>query len=113
MTDAELAKIESELELELPDYYREFMRNYPAPLLAIPNGPSLGQLSNSPDHIIELNRIVRMMQCFDWPEEYLAIGESGCGDYYAIDMDDEYSSVYLWNHEQGDFADDEEVDSLP
>jgi len=113
MTDADLAKIETELDIELPDYYRAFVQNYPPLLLAIPNGPYLCELSNSAENVIQLNRLVRTFNSFEWPDEYLVIGESGCGDYYAIDIDDEDSSVYLWNHEQGDFSDDEEVDSLP
>jgi hypothetical protein len=57
-------------------------------------------------------QLLRTWSSFDWPDEYLVIGQSGCGDYYAIDMDDEYSLVYLWNHEIGDFAIDEQKDSL-
>ena len=56
MTEAELAQIESELDLELPSYYRDFIANYPPLLLALPNGPSCWELCNAPDHIVSLNR---------------------------------------------------------
>ena len=81
-------------------------------LLEIQNSPAGYMFSNSPDDIIAFNQLVRRMHDFDWPEEYFVIGESGCGDYYAIDADDDHSSVYLWDHEVGDFSDEQEIPSL-
>lgn len=88
------------------------MLNYPPGLLELWNSPAGCEFVNSPDGIVTLNRLVRMMHHFDWPEEYFVIGESGCGDYYAIDADDDHSSVYLWDPEVGDFSDVQEVPSL-
>ena len=112
MTEAELVHIEAELDIELPSTYRKFIANYPAMLLRPGTDATKFELLNSPDNIIKLNQVVRSWSSFDWPDEYLVIGQSGCGDYYAIDVDDEYSPVYLWNHEIGDFAVEEQTDSF-
>ena len=40
MTEADLARVESELGVSLPAHYREFMLNYPADFLAASFGPA-------------------------------------------------------------------------
>ena len=112
MTEVDLALIQSELDLEVPEYYREFILNYPEALHAPGCHAWQVELSDVANHVITLNHQVRSSQSIDWEDEYFVIGESGCGDYYAIDIDDVESPVYFWNHDIGDFDDREELESL-
>ncbi|MCL6417649.1 SMI1/KNR4 family protein [Aestuariirhabdus sp. Z084] len=45
-------------------------------------------------------------------EDYFAIGHSGCGDYYLMEIGSEDPSVILWNHEIGQPEEDEKYSSL-
>ncbi|NOY41000.1 MAG: SMI1/KNR4 family protein [Planctomycetes bacterium] len=112
MTKADFALIQSELDLELPDFYWEFVHDYPKALHAPGCHAWQVELLDLAHRIITLNQQIRSFQTIDWEEEYFIIGESGCGDYYAIDIDDNESPVYFWNHDIGDFDDREEIDSL-
>lgn len=118
MTAKDLARVQKELGVELPASYRKFIINYPKALLkaervGTKETPADVELLNNADTLIKLNEMVHSAPGIDTiPTEYFIVGHSGCGDYYAIDADDDDSSVYLWNHEIGDFADDEEEESI-
>lgn len=112
ITNADISSIQTALDLELPDFYCDFVLDYPGLLLNACEESSPIQLSNSADRIIQLNRDVRSSQHNDWEHEHFVIGESGCGDYYAIDVSAVDSPVYFWNHELGEFDDREESGSL-
>jgi len=120
MTADDLARIQEELDVELPKTYREFVRKYPKTLLEAKRHMTKGdespaelELLNDADALIACNSGVQASQgLHDFPAEYFVIGQSGCGDYYAIDTDDDDSPVYFWNHEIGDFDEEEEHESL-
>jgi len=40
---------------------------------------------------------------FYWPDQVLAIGENGEGDYYAIDLASEYLGVLFYDHQLVEF----------
>jgi hypothetical protein len=52
MTEADLAHIEAELDIELPNAYRIFIANYPAMLLRPGTDAEKFELLNCPDVII-------------------------------------------------------------
>ena len=113
MTSDDFNAIETALEIELPGYYRDFMQNYPDALLAEGFHAAGMELLNTAQRIIELNQQVQTSHDIDPGDSYFLIGESGCGGYYFIDPDEVDSPVYFWNHEIGEFDDDEESASLP
>lgn len=105
-----LNNIEEVLGVELPDDYKNLITNYPKKLLAKGFNAAEVELLKSPDKIVELNKYVQGI--LDIESSFFLIGESGCGDYYFIDLDEEDSPVYFWNHDISDFDDDEESGSL-
>ena len=112
MDSNEINSIENELDIELPKYYLELLFNYPSRLLGEGIHASEVELLNSPNNIIDLNKLVRESNGIDIDASHFLIGESGCGDYYFIDLDENESSVYFWNHDISDFDEDEKSDSL-
>lgn len=111
MDVSDLDRIEEELFIELPHAYREFMLAYPDRLRST-DAPSF-ELQDDPDKLIEINKLVETFQLSDWESSWFVIGESGCGDYYVIDVADDECAVVFWDHEQGRPSPEEGFDSLP
>jgi len=99
MQNEEMRVLESELDIELPGVYRDFLLSYPENLLqtSVPNF----ELLNDAKELICLNREVERSHMNEWNSSFFVIGSSGCGDYYAIDVDEPDGEVYFWNHELG------------
>ena len=95
---------EAAYRARLPKSYRRLLENYPAELSA---ATADGELLASLDDAVELNREMRRL----WPQSdyrkrpialsYFLIGQDGCGDLYAIDLDQgESSPVLEFDHER-------------
>ena len=114
MTEADLARVESELGVSLPAHYREFMLNYPADFLAASFGPE-GEpgepadflLPYEPETLIRVNREARQhlsLQHFSgslipWPEHYFVIGRDSGGDHWFIKLKAESGlSGLVWRY---------------
>lgn len=37
-----------------------------------------------------------------WSDSVVVIGDSGCGDYYSLDLDEVPAVVKSWDHETGE-----------
>ena len=37
-----------------------------------------------------------------WPDDFLIVGGSGCGDYYFISASGAFSGVHIYEHETGE-----------
>jgi hypothetical protein len=81
MTDADLDRIESALDLKLPAFYRRYMLNYPRWLPEKqPDWSNVTEweFADVPDQVIHFNRYVRGFEpgeFFDdghWPPHYVA-----------------------------------------
>lgn len=94
MDATSVQRIESELHLELPEAYRRFLLNCPQQWR---DGTSVPELSlcTTAAKIIALNQDAERLD--DWPNEYLAIGETGNGGYFVIDLGDDDPAVDLWS----------------
>lgn len=97
MQEQDLARIESIRHIELPERYRAFMLNYPDRLLQT-EGSRVELLSELAD-LLQINEEVDAIHINGWEGSFFAIGVSGCGDYYAIDVNEDDCEVYFWNHE--------------
>src|SRR5262245_57309362 len=101
MTEAELASIESALGVVLPAYYREFMLNYPADLLAAsygpdgePGKPADDWLHWKPETVIRENQAARKYlgipgwegKVEPWPTRWFVIANDGGGADWYIDL---------------------------
>ena len=110
MTETTVGSIEDELGVELPDLYRDFLASYPKPLLATPAAGF--EVQCDPARIVTMNKQIDENHVEGWRDSFLAIGESGCGDYYAIDLNEDDGEVYFWNHETAEVEEDEGFPSL-
>lgn len=111
MTDDDIASIETALDVELPENYKELLHQvdehfgnapYPFPF------PNDCYFVTGPKELIELNVVLWTCPDGAWsdvaePTDYFFIGDDGCGNYYCIDPDDEDSAVYFLCHDPLDF----------
>jgi len=97
-----------------PEEYLSLLINYPEALTsinrAIDESTSEGtvadvELIRDPESILEINREARVDSVLDpngleffWPDQFLIIGETGAGDYYCIDVDQEVAGVMQFDH---------------
>lgn len=95
---------------ELPEKYLDFLELYPQKMKEAGDLSQIEFLSEFKD-IENINIEIDMVHGLD-AEDYFAIGHSGCGDYYLIEIGSEDPSVILWNHETGELEEDEEYSSL-
>jgi len=99
MTFEDIATIEFALGFTLPKPYVDVVTNYPH-ALADTEAPDFG-LFDDPTLVIDANRIVRDDGYFgeQWPDQYVIIGENGCGDYYVVTKTANQFSVGFADHE--------------
>lgn len=97
MTPADLARIEEELSVSLPQPYREVLQRPEF------QGEAAGfmEFTGDADEVIGLNLEVRKDGFYGakWPEQYLVIGEDGAGNSYFTDLKREHPAVFLADHE--------------
>ena len=75
------------------------------------------ELMSDLEDVLDVNQEVRSGPVMDpegndffWPDQLLAIGENGEGDYYSIDLANEYKGVIFFDHQTMEF--EEITDSL-
>lgn len=107
MTESELASIESRAGVRLPQRYGDVVLNYPQPLLDMAEvypgpkgtvqriGPENAELYAHAEllEVANLADVDHKLSLF--PAHYFIIGDSGCGDYYAIDTHSDAAPVYM------------------
>jgi hypothetical protein len=102
MTETDVNRIESLLTITLPSDYRQFLLAYPKDM---PADSARHEIFESADAIIGHTEELRagLLPETSWPDDMLVIGDSGCGDFYCLDLSEEPPSVVCWNHETGEF----------
>ena len=97
MNESDVARIEHELSISLPDVYRQTIARFPFDAF---RGSDDAPLFDDPDALIRLNR--EYHQGFAgmpaWPESLLFVGDDGAASTYAIDQSDPELSVVLLDH---------------
>lgn len=102
VTEADVAKIESELGITLPADYREILLHFPVRFEA---GTTDGFLWDDAQALIERNRELRSarniwdVELKPLPEQYFFIGDDKAGWQYLIDTTSEPSMVYTMEYE--------------
>ncbi|MDG1894326.1 MAG: SMI1/KNR4 family protein [Fuerstiella sp.] len=97
-----------------PEDYLGLLHDYPEALQsinrAIDDSESEGtvadvELIRNPSCILEINREARVDSVLDpdgteffWPDQLMIIGETGAGDYYCIDVDQQVAGVMQFDH---------------
>jgi hypothetical protein len=97
MISSDVDRIERELDVKLPDVYRDALSNYPVPAFA---GNSDVMFWDDADALIEYNRSLRAGEesfVDPWPPRFFALGrdDGGCSD--ALDLEDDLSGVYWFD----------------
>lgn len=119
MTDEELDQFEAKCGVTLPSRYRSILLNYPQALLDMADvypmkkgppqrvGPENAELYNDIDLIQLANLGDPDYKNEIFPSHFFIIGDSGCGDYYAIDTADEAAPVYMGGCHPNEYGEDE------
>jgi len=119
MTSEILNQLAQMLGGSVPDWYLQFLDNYPSVLRhavrAIDESDSEGTVADVEliadlSSILEINLEAREdsvpepsgLEWF-WPEQFLIIGETGGGDYYCIDVDGDVEGVMQYDHQEVGF----------
>jgi len=97
MTQEALHRIELRFGIKLPDWYCR-------QVLAVSKSVPIFPIYSDEARIIRINEELRREGWFfsDWPSEFFAISETGCGDYYFIVPSTGDRRVFLADHERGD-----------
>lgn len=102
MTSEDLKLLELELKMDIPDYYKNIMLNYP--LVHYDNCSNIRiAFMDDKNWLIEENKELRCQGFYNhvWPDYFFAFGHDGCGDYYFIDCRDKKSGhIYFADHEK-------------
>lgn len=114
MTAADFIQLGREFQITLPVRYLEFMQHYPAELHTTKRwvgdqGEAVSELHflDSLESLQELNRRVRTegvewsSKGEPWPAGFLAIGEDGCGNCFALNTSSGRDTVYFLDHAEG------------
>jgi hypothetical protein len=117
MTEADVARIESELSVRLPAHYRAFVLAYPQSLREARWGhlqePAFATfLFDDPEAVIETNRRFRQPDLLPvghgespWPDDYLIVGVPlpchDVGDAYCVRLTGRSRSVWSFSYEEG------------
>jgi hypothetical protein len=111
MTDADLDRIEAELAVKLPAFYRAYMRDYPrwlADQQPAWSDVTEWEFADDPNRVIHFNRVVRRYPpgaFFDdgpWPLHYFVIGSEQEQNWYFLNLETGDEAVYWFHHEMGE-----------
>ena len=116
MTEVEIAELENATSITLPETYRRILREYPDfPISAADTDyrPQDNEIYASFDLLwgINVDEADYLREIF--PASYFAIGDSGCGDIYAINTKHPDSPVYISGPHEAEYPEDEDGKRLP
>ncbi|KZN70394.1 SMI1/KNR4 family protein [Pseudoalteromonas luteoviolacea] len=101
MKSEEILKIESELKISVPGWYKQFLLNFPVELI---NDEEEG-VFYSAHVVIDETKSSRDYCEEEWeepfPKELLSVGWNGGCSCYCIKQADTEQNVYLFCHERG------------
>lgn len=116
MNESEICELEAAAACQLPTAYREFLLNYPQRLTELAgklDDDEPAMLFHSKTSLFRVNvDEAKYMQSI-FPLSFFVIGESGCGDYYAIDTGNAAAPVYMGGPHEGEYPLDDEGNTLP
>jgi hypothetical protein len=109
MQQADIARIEQELNIQLPKAYKQVMLSFPIAAYA---GNHETAFWDDADKLIELNLSLRKGgYCLTpWPARFYALGEDAGGCCSAIDLSDPDHGVFWFDRRIIDVTDDQRSD---
>ncbi len=115
MNESEIVELELATGFSLPSAYRDLLLNYPEQLTALVAAygeDESGMLFHSKASLSRENVDVEYIRSIFQPQFFI-IGESGCGDYYAIDTGNADAPVYIGGPHEGEYPEDDDEKPLP
>ena len=103
MNTQQLERICSTFGINLPASYRDFQLQYPE---SFDQDIRDHDIYDDPDRVIKETNFLRSSDFIPggWPKNYLVIGDSGCGDWYYLDIATETGQIGCWDHEEDGFS---------
>lgn len=97
ISQKDIADIEVEFGVSLPDGYRQFILNH-----SFPNSKTIETLFFSKEKLRATNSFVRNKLNIPviWQNHWFVIGEDGSGNYFFINTSEDDSKIYELDHEQ-------------
>ena len=102
LNESDLKDLEKYFSFELPEHYQLFLQNFPKDVSNFKREYLVGNellteryLRNSVNSIIEVNKYFDAFEL----DNMIALGDDGCGNYYAIKSNSNDRKVYFINHE--------------
>lgn len=107
MNEQQIDQLEIDSGLKFPERYRTILLNYPQDLIDMADvypmkkgppqrvGPETGELYQNEFQLRHANVEQKEYRSEIFPSSFFIIGESGCGDYYAVDCNEADSAVFM------------------
>jgi hypothetical protein len=97
VTESDLSRIESSLQVRLPQDYRQLALNHP---IRAEHGTIDGNLWDDATALIEWNLKYRagFAGLKPWPDHFYLIGDDGAASTYALDLRASPSPVFMFDH---------------
>lgn len=102
MSDADLMELSKYFNSELPKHFANFLKNFPIKISSFKREYSVANellteryFRNTVESLKEVNKYFEAFEL----NGLIAIGDDGCGNYYAIKSEDNDTNVYFINHE--------------
>jgi hypothetical protein len=107
------------MSIELPEHYRQYIASLPARFASEPisaadiaeiceheflNDQTKIEAANAEVRSFTANWTPHPPEAHNWPDDYLVIGDSGCGDYYCISRSGSFPGVVAYEHEMASFT---------
>jgi hypothetical protein len=107
VNEQQLNQLEKDSGVKLPEHYRAILMSYPQDLIDLADvypmkkgppqrvGPETVELYREESYLRHANVEQNEYRLEIFPSSFFIIGESGCGDYYAIDCNADNSAVFM------------------
>ncbi|QDV53933.1 SMI1/KNR4 family protein [Gimesia fumaroli] len=116
MIESEIQELEAVTDCQLPSVYRDLLQMYPQRLTELAttlDDDELAMFFHSKESLTQANVAGAEYRNSIFPPHFFIIGESGCGDYYAIDTHNAIAPVYMGGPHHGEYPEDENEQRLP
>lgn len=101
INEADLQRIEEALGRPLPQVFRDVMLNFPQQLIDAATltdndgNEFLADMLISPNADRIINGIEWRRQEPGWPQNYIVVGDNGCGEEFSVDISQEKCPVWM------------------
>lgn len=116
MNESEIRELETATGCQLPPAYREVLLHYPQRLTALAaklDDYEPAELFHTKESLFRVNVINAEYVNSIFPMSFFVIGESKCGDYYAIDTGNADAPVYMGGPHEGVYPMNNEGNAVP